>query len=154
MRTETMQAQQSDVLGHTFSGELLPPTCPRAATILRVWPSSEPTPAVSHSPPPLSIAYNRLTILSQSPDFFRQVGFSNAFTISSILFAVKIPTNIFVMLTNDYFGRRSIVLFCVTSCVLTLTGISVLGFVKTNDSTKVVLIVLACFWVAGNNILG
>jgi hypothetical protein len=58
------------------------------------------------------------------------------------------------MLTNDYFGRRSIVLFCVTSCVLTLTGISVLGFVKTNDSTKVVLIVLACFWVAGNNILG
>lgn len=97
---------------------------------------------------------NRLTIPSPRPDFFRQVGFSNAFTISSILFAVKIPTNIFVMLTNDYFGRRSIVLFCVTSCVLTLTGISVLGFVKTNDSTKVVLIVLACFWVAGNNILG
>jgi len=58
------------------------------------------------------------------------------------------------MLTNDYFGRRTIVLFCITACVLTLTGISILGFVKNTQSSKVALIVLSCLWVGNNNILG
>jgi hypothetical protein len=53
-----------------ISGELLPPTCRRAATILPVWPYLGLTRAVSHSPPSPSIAYNRLTTPSQASRLF------------------------------------------------------------------------------------
>lgn len=53
-----------------FSGEPLPLTCPRAAIILPVWPFSEPTPAVSYSPPSPLIVYNRLTTPSQTSRLF------------------------------------------------------------------------------------
>ena len=60
------------------------------------------------------------------------------------------------MLTNDHFGRRTIVLFLETACVLVVTGINIIGFVDDTRSSKTALNRpdLSYLWIGSRNVLG
>ncbi|WRT68753.1 uncharacterized protein IL334_005733 [Kwoniella shivajii] len=86
--------------------------------------------------------------------FFQQSGFTNAFEITTILFAVKIVAVIVICLTTDRLGRRSMVLSFGVLCTLMLLIVGVLGQVHKNGATKIILILAACLWSVGSVGLG
>ncbi|ODN93565.1 sugar transporter [Cryptococcus wingfieldii CBS 7118] len=86
--------------------------------------------------------------------FFREAGFSNAFEITSILFAVKIAMVFVFTFTTDRMGRRTVVIVLGGICCLTLLIIGILGHIEHTNSTNIALIVIACIWSGSNVGLG
>ncbi|WVQ79774.1 hypothetical protein IAT38_001874 [Cryptococcus sp. DSM 104549] len=86
--------------------------------------------------------------------FFQQSGFTNAFEITSILFAVKIVAVLIICLTTDRMGRRNIVIFFGFVCTAMLLVVGILGQVQKNGATKIILILAACVWSVGSVGLG
>ncbi|ODO00044.1 hypothetical protein I350_06667 [Cryptococcus amylolentus CBS 6273] len=86
--------------------------------------------------------------------FFKEAGFSNAFEITSILFAVKTAMVFVFTFTTDRMGRRTVVIVLGGICCLTLLTIGILGHIEHTNSTNIALIVIACIWSGFNVGLG
>ncbi|OCF35836.1 sugar transporter [Kwoniella heveanensis BCC8398] len=78
--------------------------------------------------------------------FFRELGFTDAFEITSIIFGVKIGAVLVVCLTTDKLGRRIPIISFGVVCLLMLLIIGILGHVEKNQATKIVLILAVCVW--------
>ncbi|KAK8853488.1 hypothetical protein IAR55_004195 [Kwoniella newhampshirensis] len=86
--------------------------------------------------------------------FFREAGFTNAFEITSILFAIKVGFVIIFAVTTDRMGRRNITIVLTGVCCLALLIIGILGHIPHTEATKNALIFIACVWSAGSVGLG
>ncbi|KAH7159402.1 hypothetical protein B0J13DRAFT_433373, partial [Dactylonectria estremocensis] len=61
--------------------------------------------------------------------FFKQIGFTNAFLITTIMCSIQLLTAICLIFLTDGFGRRKMVFAAVIICACTLLGIDILAFV-------------------------
>ncbi|KAM0325873.1 hypothetical protein ACHAQA_007176 [Verticillium albo-atrum] len=85
--------------------------------------------------------------------FFRQIGFSNAFLVTTIMTAISLFTATSLILITDKFGRRPVVFVSAVGCTLAMLLVGVLGLLEKTMPLQNFLIFVACVWSFFSNAL-
>ncbi|WVF65283.1 hypothetical protein IAT40_000006 [Kwoniella sp. CBS 6097] len=81
--------------------------------------------------------------------FFKTAGIADPFAVTCITNGIQLVIIILVALSVDYFGRRNICCGGLTTMLVAVTLIGILGVTPTKDATNKLLVFFSCVYIVG-----
>ncbi|RSH89648.1 hypothetical protein EHS25_002199 [Saitozyma podzolica] len=81
--------------------------------------------------------------------FFSAAGFNDPFAVTCITNAIQLVTILAVVATVDRFGRRNIACGGLTTMLVGILLIGIMGVIKSNKATNALLVLFSCVYMIG-----
>jgi SP family sugar:H+ symporter-like MFS transporter len=78
--------------------------------------------------------------------FFSAAGFNDPFAVTCITNAIQLVTILAVVATVDRFGRRNIACGGLTTMLVGILLIGIMGVIKSNKATNALLVLFSCVY--------